>query len=537
MRFGLLPAGLILAVVFAAEVRWIFDHPFGIHSDEAGYLNQVASDAQVLRSGDPRAVARQILYSDRGRPPAYRLVPTPAVALFGPSSALCRLLSLSLFGIAVILVHRTASLLGGPAAAAFAAVWVCLSPDVVAATVFLSTEPPLYLATAAMLWLLVRTWTTGSEPTIGWIGLGLALGLGFLAKASFLMIAAPVMALALFARPLGVARGPSPRWLLQAGALGFAVAAPWWVFNLRFAADFGSGARQFVRHSLGPALAPETLLRWIAAFAQGALGLPVALLLVLVVSAFVWRTRVAREKVLTPAQRIGLLACGCAGLPLILAQQSGTNHLLRHVSPAQIPLAIVAGVLADASGWIRGRLTAAITTALFAVQAMMIAFPVVHPSTRFEGTGLVTGALPWRALVRFDQWDWDPLREVGRRSGSERPSVAYLGNGRTFNAPSIAHPWIARGEEVARVKWLWRYEAGPIVWSEILDTAARADLVVTAPLYVGDPLDKQDLDNAHNAEFAERLGNDARFSGPVTLTMGRFEPVEVKVFVRVHDTD
>jgi 4-amino-4-deoxy-L-arabinose transferase-like glycosyltransferase len=219
MRFGLLPAALILAVVFTADVRWMFDHPFGIHWDEAGYLNQVATDAQALRSGDPRAIARDIVYTDRGRPPAYRLVTAPAVALFGPSSALCRLLSFGLFAIAAILVYRTAALLGGPAAAAFAAVFVCLSPDVVAATVFLSTEPPLYLATAAMLWFLVRTWSTGSEPASGWIGLGLALGLGFLAKASFLMIATPVMALALFARPLGMARGPSRRWVLQAAAL------------------------------------------------------------------------------------------------------------------------------------------------------------------------------------------------------------------------------------------------------------------------------------------------------------------------------
>src|SRR5262249_39334061 len=156
---------------------------------------------------------------------------------------------------------------------------------------------------------------------------------------------------------------------------------------------------------------------------------------------------------------------------------------------------------------------------------------------RFVDTGLMTGALPWRALIRFDQWNWDPLRDLAREHGMQHPAVAYLGVGRTFNTPSIVYPWISRGEDVERATRLWHYEQGPLDWSDVLEQAAHSDLVVTAPRYVGDPLDKQDLDNAHNAEFAARLEADGRFSGPVTLTMGRFEPVEVDVFVRAHRDD
>jgi hypothetical protein len=95
-RFWLLFAAPVLAIVLAAEIAWIFDHPYGIHWDEAAYINQVSVDAQALRTGNPMTIAREIVYSDSGRPPAYRFVGTPAVAAFGSRPAACRLLSLRL---------------------------------------------------------------------------------------------------------------------------------------------------------------------------------------------------------------------------------------------------------------------------------------------------------------------------------------------------------------------------------------------------------------------------------------------------------
>jgi len=65
-----------------------------------------------------------------------------------------------------------------------------------------------------------------------------------------------------------------------------------------------------------------------------------------------------------------------------------------------------------------------------------------------------------------------------------------------------------------------------------LGAVSQSDMVLTAPHYVGQASDKQDLDNQHNAEFADRLSQDARFRGPIRLEMGRFEPVEVLVFLR-----
>ena len=82
------------------------------------------------------------------------------------------------------------------------------------------------------------------------------------------------------------------------------------------------------------------------------------------------------------------------------------------------------------------------------------------------------------------------------------------------------------------VKWLWRYEDGPLDWQKVMDAAGQSDIVITAPHYAGEVRNNEDLDNRHNAEFAEKLSQDPRFQGPVRLEMGRFEPVEMDVFLK-----
>jgi len=80
--------------------------------------------------------------------------------------------------------------------------------------------------------------------------------------------------------------------------------------------------------------------------------------------------------------------------------------------------------------------------------------------------------------------------------------------------------------------WLWRYEDGPIDWQKVMNGAEHSDIVVTAPGYVGEELIQEDVDNRYNAEFAERLSRDPLFRGPIHLTMGRFAPIDVQVFVK-----
>jgi hypothetical protein len=82
------------------------------------------------------------------------------------------------------------------------------------------------------------------------------------------------------------------------------------------------------------------------------------------------------------------------------------------------------------------------------------------------------------------------------------------------------------------VTWLWRYEDGTFDWQKVMGSAAGSDLVVTAPYYRGEAVIKEDEDNRHNSEFAQRLSQDSRFQGPILFQVGRFSPVEIAVFAK-----
>jgi len=283
----------------------------------------------------------------------------------------------------------------------------------------------------------------------------------------------------------------------------------------------------------------ETWVRWLNTAVQCLLGLGIGMLIAFIVIACLRRGISGREKILDSLQRAALGVCACAGLPIVLAQLSGTNHLLRHVTPAMISLAIVVGVLADKAAWGRSAPTMAISVILVCAQLGMLIAPVVVPNKGPAELGFVNGALPWRTMVRFDQWDWSPVRDIADRCGAGAPKISFLGSGRVFNPASIQFPWLERAPSTKRgapnppfVKWLWRYEDGPLDWQKVMDAAGENDIVITAPHYAGEARNKEDLDNQHNVEFAERLSQDSRFQGPFRIEMGRFEQVEIDVFLK-----
>jgi hypothetical protein len=196
---------------------------------------------------------------------------------------------------------------------------------------------------------------------------------------------------------------------------------------------------------------------------------------------------------------------------------------------------------------------------LFFIQFLMLVFPVLFPNKHsVDYTRITNGFPPWRVMIRWEQWDWRPLLSISNSCGLPTPTVSYmgngasfdrqtqyswgnypvgntrisfLGNGRAFNGHQIQYPWLSRGLAAPNVVWLWRLEDGPIDWQHVMDLASQSDLVITSPKYLGQPADRNDVDNEHNEEFAGRLGRDERFRGPIHLEMGQLDPVEVLVFV------
>jgi 4-amino-4-deoxy-L-arabinose transferase-like glycosyltransferase len=537
IRFWLVFAAVTVTAIVAAAIRWSLAHPYGIHWDEADYLNQAMLDAQRLRYGMLLKFGGRILLKSWGRPPAYRVLADPFLALFGSGTTIARLVSLACFTLSSCFVYLAASRIGSRSAGAFAVLIFCLSPEVVSASIFFGTDAPLYLATSAMLYYLFRSWSDPSKNSRGWIGLGLAVALGFLAKTSFFLIGPPALVFWVVSRvrKLGA---PGVVFPLKAGALALFVAGPWWLLNLKNAAAYGQYARGFVRNSLGPP-SLATWMKWLNTVVQCLLGPGLSILIGLVLIACLINIVVKKEAILKPLQKWALGVCACAGAPIILAQLSGTNHLLRHISPAMIPLAITIGILGDQTGWTRPWAPLAISSALFLTQLLMLVYPVAFPNTEPVVLGFVNGAVAWRTMVRFDQWDWKPVREISRTCNIDSPKISYLGGGREFNPPAIEYPWVAEAASARLVAfpypdvtWLWRYENGPIDWQKVMNAAEQSDLVLTAPHHIGEAAYHEDLDNQYNAEFAGRLSQDPGFRGPLRFQVGRFQPVEIEMFVK-----
>lgn len=537
-RYWQIFAAFTVTAILIAAIRWSLAHPYGIHWDESGYIDDAFIDVQRLRHWMLLKAAGRILVTSSARPPAYRLLADPVLALFGASTTLARIVSLACYGLSSWYVYRAAKQIGGRIAGAFAALIFCLSPEVIAASAFFGTDAALYLATAAMLFQLLKTLSGERESTRDWIVLGLAIGLGFLSKTSFLLIGPPALVcwFVVSRRKRTVDRGIA--FPLKAGALALLVAGPWWLLHAKDAAAYAQYARAFVRNSLGPP-SLATWMKWMDTVIQALLGHGTSLLIALVAITCLAAMVRGKGVKLQGAQRPALWVCACAGVPIVLAQLAGTNHLLRHITPSVIPFAIAVGILAEKTLWSRKPAGMAFASLLLAAQLGMIVYPVVFPNTAPVDIGFVNGALPWRSLARFDQWNWKPLWEISNACNLESPRISYLGNGREFDPPAIQYPWLMaampmRLSKIAYpdVTWLWRYEDGTFDWQKVMGSAAGSDLVVTAPYYRGEAVIKEDEDNRHNSEFAQRLSQDSRFQGPILFQVGRFSPVEIAVFAK-----
>jgi 4-amino-4-deoxy-L-arabinose transferase-like glycosyltransferase len=536
-RTGLLFTGFLLLAILIAAIRWIVDHPYAIHWDEALYFDGVLRDIHNLHSGSLRQLGSILIGGDVRRPPANLLLALPFLAVFGFHTAIARLVTLACWGGTGGIIYLTTRRIASPLAGAIAVLVFCLSPEVISVSIFFSTEGPLFLATSVMLYFLSFYWSDGVGHPRGWIGLGFAIGLGLLAKSSFVLIAFPVLAVTFFFLHRDNRSLASLPSFIKAGALAFLVAAPWWLKNLGPALNYTKFAREQPRNSLGnPSLV--TWAKWFGTVVTSLLGPALSVLIILLIFVAIRKVLIKREVSLNPAQRAALVTCGCAVLPLVALQLSGTNHLLRYLCPAVIPFAIAVGVLSDATGWVRSRAALALSATLAVAQVLIIVAPVVFPNHEPVDPGFYNGGLPWRIMVRFEQWDLKPLREISQSCGLERPKIAYLGNGRPLNPPQILYPWFFAGESPSERNgfseplWLWRYDQGPLDWQRVMSSAEQSDIVLTAPSFMGQATDRQDLDNRFNLEFAERLAADPLFRGPIRLQMGRFAPVEVMVFVK-----
>ena len=115
-RSWLLLVALLLPLIVAA-IRWMLDHPYGIHWDEALYFNNVLRDLHNLHSGSLRQLGSILIGGDSRRPPANLLLALPFVAAFGFHTVIPRLVTLACWGASGWLIYLTTRRMAGTAAA------------------------------------------------------------------------------------------------------------------------------------------------------------------------------------------------------------------------------------------------------------------------------------------------------------------------------------------------------------------------------------------------------------------------------------
>ncbi len=494
---------LAVLVTGAAALQWSGRHPLGTSWDESFYVNMVVQSVRDAHDHGIVSTAKAMRWSDRERPPAYRLVALPVAYLLGSDPRTLRALSLLALLATGGMVYGAARLFAGAPLAVAAAAATVLSFSALWASAHFGTEYVLYAAVAGVLWGLAFGALRPAEPAgVGlWVGLAAATSLGVLSKASFLLFAVPAVLTFLV---LGWRMGLAARtlWVVAtACAAGALTGVPWWVMNFGAAARY---ARYASAYGYGVPWIPEAFWRL--------LGPPlIALGIVIAVVAGLRRHRL--RKAMSPPLVIVLAVCAAGAVPLFLSHLLGTNHLMRLVSPALIPAWLGIAVLAAGSG-------ALDTSVQAAVAGLALLLQGVYLTHHF-------------ATTNFSQWEWEPLRIACEARGLPDPTVRYLGLGISLTPPAIAYPWVLRGREV-NVARLWRYEFGAIDWGRVDAQVDSADVVLTAPDFTGDsgdPADQEALDNGHNGELVRRLESQPRFDAPVELRLGK-ERTRILVFFK-----
>ena len=519
---------LIIIVIFAASLLWIKAHPFPIGWDEAEYFNLLHYDRTAFCKGGILGAVKTLLFKDRSRPAAYRIFALPISLLCEADPKIIRLLSLLFGGISLLFIYLSGKTIAGFKAGALATLLVSLCPTIILASMRFGTEFPLYLAVSAMMYFLFRNIREKEIKFFNWMGLGLALGLGAWAKTSFLLIAGPVMILALILSYLQIMKHPAPHVLWRAIGLGSVVALPWWLPNGLHTLWFAFKSSRYARHTLGPPLSISTWGKWFMAFIQTGVGPAIAIILLLIIiGAFFLKKN---NPTFSKEQKIALCLCFAGSLPFFIKHLLGMNHNIRLLSPALIPFALGMAIIAEIKGVVmRGKFFIFFLLLLFSFQLFITFLPAIQIDVYSQEKDFV-GKGPGQVMKKWEQWNWEELRKLCKALHLNNPSIAHLGYGAAFNPPQIQYPWIKHNEPVS-VTWLWRHEMGAIEWGKIMEQVEDFDIVLTAPHYQGDSADKQPIDNAHNQEFIKKLQNNPHFSRPVSLYLGELKQIEILIYL------
>lgn len=494
----ILVCALVLAIVGGERIK---RDRFPSGWDEAQYINHVCTERFMLTQEGVLRFAKSLITLSKNIPPGYRMAAVPLFVIAKPTPALLKTFAFISFILsAVILFFAGRQIASAEAGLVWASAFSFSVGPYITASYF-GTETTLYPAVAGCLYAVARWFRKERPDASTLVALALSTGVGALSKTSFFVILIPLIGMAMLLAP-SKNRG-SRSWLpiLASVGCGILVAAPWWVFNWKNALEYARYASAYYRNDFP----------WATQAAINLFGVPF-MISFLVFS--VWALSQARAFWKTHDRMYSsfLLVCLVGFLPLVVLHIAGSNHNMRLITPALIPLTGIVAVLLHLTNLLRRWIFAILTIPLFVTQTLVVAWISIHNT-------------------QDDQWDWDRLRELALTYKLSGPTIVHLGNGPAFNPAQIEYPWACHGETVSE-QWAWRFEEGPLDWRKVEAQIDRANIVLTIPGFVGDLLDKNDLDNVHNEELARRLFDRPDIWKFVSVNVDTSGKEKVMVFLR-----
>lgn len=527
-------AGLIFAVITLVAGWWMLQHPFGTNWDEANYLNHVIQDRGALGQG-PWPLVKALLRRDMSRPPAYRILILPITTLLGASPTVLRFSSWVAFGMTLSLMYLAGQRLGDRSTGGFIVCFLLACPILIGPNMRFYVDYSLYLSIAGTLYFLFCQWDNLKQRPRHWLGLGLFLGLGAMAKPTIIFIVGPMLLLVMLLRLLNWIKGPTLPALFKAYGVAAVISAPWWGLNGRAALEkaFSSGGN--IRDALGPQGELGTLFKWTYVFLQSITGPVVGALMIAIAVGFVIKLLVLRQSSLDRSQKLALIVCLAGAMPLAWVAAFGINHNPRLIAPLLLPLSLAVGLMVSDLGWLTRKLTTMVALVLIIAQVSVMLTPQVG-SDRYQDGDTYAQSHNWgnpTSVMRLeDQWDWTPLYGLAQQYQMPTPKIGYLGSAKTLNPPQLLLPWVMAGE-TTNVVHLWSFTDGEIDWEPLIKRALTKDILVTISpdnVTTADPIAV--IENQHNLEFSKRIAQTEQFMPLQTIKMGKFSSSVVHVFIR-----
>ena len=333
------------------------------------------------------------------KPPLVAWIIGASTHLFGDGTFGVRLASPIAHGLTALLLYAAGRRLYGPRVGAWSAILYATLPAVFLSSLLISTDPFLLLFWAAALYAGVRLIEDGKARW--WLLLGLAVGLGMLAKYAMAMF--PVGLALFFALSPGERRALSWRGPALAVAIAVLFYLPNLVWNLQH--GFVSYRHTADNANLSGALSSpfngvEFLLSQFGVFGP----IPFAILLL----------ALARPRLLVADRRSRLLLCVFAPLALMMVVVA---FLSRANANWAAPLYVSATVLVAAWAVGRGRdwlLSLAVAMHL-AAAGLMAGY---HDLVRLTGIELSARTDPFKRLEGWRSLGADVARELAKHPGA-----------------------------------------------------------------------------------------------------------------------